>query len=160
MYPPSVEVFEAARLRLARTTIAGGETLRTAFTRATEISAHTFHVERVGIWLFERGGDLLHFVHQFSLSQQKHSSGEKLRRSDYPRYVASLEEHRNLVADDVRSHPLTLELGPYFEAHGITSLLDAPIFRAGDVVGVVCHEQVGPPRVWTEREQADRKSVV
>jgi signal transduction histidine kinase len=150
----SAEAFEAARLRLARTTIAGGGTLDGAFARATEISAATLGVERVGIWIFERGGDLLHCVHQFTLSSGEHTSGETLARSACRLYVASLEEHRSIVASDVRVHPLTKELGAYFEKHRIASLLDAPVFRSGDVVGVVCHEHTGPPRSWTERDQS------
>ena len=32
-------------------------------------------------------------------------------------------------------------------------MLDVPIWHHGEMVGVVCHEHVGPKREWTEAEQ-------
>ena len=49
---------------------------------------------------------------------------------------------------------------------GITSVLDATIRHGGEVVGVLCHEHIGPPRLWTADEQnfagsaADRVAAV
>jgi two-component system, cell cycle sensor histidine kinase and response regulator CckA len=46
--------------------------------------------------------------------------------------------------------PWTAELADeYLAPLGITSMLDAGIFVDGAMVGVVCHEHVGPPRQWT-----------
>ena len=50
--------------------------------------------------------------------------------------------------------PTTRELRQaYLEPLGITSMLDAPIYVDGRLVGVVCHEHVGPARVWTDAEK-------
>jgi GAF domain-containing protein len=40
----------------------------------------------------------------------------------------------------------------YLEPLGITSMLDAPIYFAGQVRGVVCHEHVGKPRAWSNED--------
>ena len=63
------------------------------------------------------------------------------------------------ATNDARTDPETRELRPYLERHGIRSMLDAPVFRNGDIVGVVCHEHVGEPRRWSESEQLFACSV-
>jgi signal transduction histidine kinase len=96
----------------------------------------------------------------YEASTQQHSSGAVLRAKDFPRYVQALEERRVVVAHDARSAVETRELAaPYLDVHGITSLLDSPIFRHGEIVGVVCHEHIGPMREWTVRERDFAGSV-
>ncbi len=76
-----------------------------------------------------------------------------IRRDDYPSYFGALGDYRAIVADDARTHPLTAELAAgYLVPNGITSMLDAPLLRHGEVAGVVCHEHVGPMRTWTPSE--------
>jgi signal transduction histidine kinase len=152
---------EAILLRLARLAVDEKQSLERVFARATALIAHTINVERVGIWLFEGARhERLRCACLYVRSADAHRSGELLRPVDFPRYCAALEERRVIVADDARSHPLTRELrAGYLEPHGITSMLDAPLFRHGEVVGVVCHEHVGPPRAWTDAETSFVVSV-
>jgi two-component system, cell cycle sensor histidine kinase and response regulator CckA len=96
----------------------------------------------------------------YEASSQQHSSGAVLLAKTYPRYVKALESRRVVVAHDARNAPETRELtAEYLDVHGITSLLDSPIFRHGEIVGVVCHEHVGPMREWTARERDFAGSV-
>jgi len=64
-----------------------------------------------------------------------------------------------LVANDALADPRTSELEPYLLANGISSILDAPIYCDGNVVGVVCHEHVGQQRKWSEREAGFASAV-
>ena len=60
---------------------------------------------------------------------------------------------RVVQADEAVLAPATKELeAAYLAPLGIGAMLDAPLFRNGKVVGVVCHEHVGPPRTWTSKE--------
>jgi signal transduction histidine kinase len=60
---------------------------------------------------------------------------------------------RVVQADEAALAPATRELEtPYLAPLGIGAMLDAPLFRNGKVVGVVCHEHVGPPRTWSTNE--------
>jgi signal transduction histidine kinase len=60
---------------------------------------------------------------------------------------------RVVQADEAAIAPATAELeAAYLSPLGIGAMLDAPLFRNGKVVGVVCHEHVGPPRTWTTKE--------
>ena len=127
---------------------------------ATEASAKTLEVERVGVWMLNDERSVLRAVDLYELSSDRHSSGVELQSSRYPRYFAALERGRSVVAHDARADPDTSEYaGCYLVPLGITSMLDAPIRKSGQLVGVVCHEHVGPRRVWAADEQDFAASV-
>lgn len=148
-------MYEAALDKLARLPIDEQRSLERMFAQATQLIARTLQVERVGIWLFEEGRSELRLACQYERGRDAYRSGDVLRESDYPGYMEALHEYRAIVADDARTHPLTRELADaYLVPHGITSMLDAPLQRHGEIVGVVCHEHVGSPRVWTHAETA------
>jgi PAS domain S-box-containing protein len=51
------------------------------------------------------------------------------------------------------THPATSGLiENYLKPLGITSLLDVPVWVRGEVVGVICHEHIGPAREWSAEE--------
>jgi signal transduction histidine kinase len=61
---------------------------------------------------------------------------------------------------DVCTDPVTLEFREtYFLPLGVSSMLDAPIYADGKVLGIVCHEHVGPEREWSRREMEFAASV-
>ena len=156
----SSSIFEATRLGLARLALDQANELTRAFERATAASAHALNVERVGIWFFNQDGSELSCATMYVTSTQRHISGAVLRARDYPCYVAALESRRVVVANDARTAPETRELtDTYLIPNNIGSLLDSPIFRHGDIVGVVCHEHVGKPREWTSRDRDFAGSV-
>ena len=145
--------FETARLRLARGSVEGGDSLASAFHSTTELAADTIRVERCGIWLFIEERRAIRCYDLFERSSRKHSEGAVLRAQDFPAYFAALERMRVVQADEAALAPATKELeAAYLSPLGIGAMLDAPLFRNGKVVGVVCHEHVGPPRMWTTKE--------
>ncbi len=151
---------ERARLELARTYIDDGVSLTRALEHATTVSAEVLQVERVGVWLFESVGAILRCKTLFERSRNRHTANYALASVHFPAYLRAIEERRELVADDAQTHPYTRELAEgYLTPLGITSLLDAPIYRRGVVIGVVCHEHVGPPRIWTQRDRAQAAGV-
>jgi signal transduction histidine kinase len=152
--------YEAALQNLARLPIDEQRSLERMFNQATKLIARTLSVERVGIWLFDETRSKLTCVCQYERARDAYRSGEVVSRAEYPTYVGALDDYRAIVADDARAHPLTSELGErYLVPHGITSMLDAPLMRHGEVVGVVCHEHVGKPRAWTHVETSFAASV-
>jgi PAS domain S-box-containing protein len=81
------------------------------------------------------------------------SPGARLAADSCPAYFRALATRRPIVANAVRTHPATSELvDAYLAPRGITSLLDAPVWLRGQVVGVLCHEHVGPAREWSAEE--------
>src|SRR4029077_7050153 len=81
------------------------------------------------------------------------SKGTRLGFSDCPAYIEALATKRPIVADRALTHPATSGLAEnYLRPLGISSLLDAPVWVRAEVVGVLCHEHIGPPREWSAEE--------
>ena len=152
--------FEIARLRMARMRVAGGDSLADFFAQLTKVAADTLSVERAGVWLYVDGRRALRCFHLYERAKDQHSEGVVLHAADFPTYFRALEERRDIPAAEALSNPLTNELREaYLEPLGIVSMLDAPVFRDGEVIGVVCHEHRGAPRQWTAEERDFAGSV-
>ncbi|MFO0571185.1 MAG: GAF domain-containing sensor histidine kinase [Polyangiaceae bacterium] len=145
--------YETARLRLARFRAEGAQARQLGAKNALQISAVALGVERVGVWMFDSRATRIECVQLFELSTRSFRAAPPLQAREFPRYFAALRERRAIAADQAQSDPITAELtGSYLVPNGITSMLDAPIIREGNVVGVVCHEHVGEPRVWMQKD--------
>ncbi|MDD5672417.1 MAG: diguanylate cyclase, partial [Candidatus Omnitrophica bacterium] len=120
----------------------------------TKADAETLEVERVTVWLYEKDYSKVYCADQYELTPDKHIGGLGLISERYPEYFESLEKNRFISVHNVHSDPRTRELAEtYFYPLGITSILDAPIRLNGKTVGVLCHEHVGPARMWSVDEQ-------
>lgn len=151
---------DQASLQLARLRVDGDPTLRKAWRSLSVIVADALQVERIGIWLTIDNGQAIRCEHLYQASVGQSFHGVVLRANDFPEYFAAMEHHRIIVANDARTMPVTASLRePYLEPLGIASMLDAPIFRGGQAVGVVCHEHVGSPRQWNDVEGAFAATV-
>ena len=127
---------------------------------AVERAAETLEVERVSFWRFNEERTILRCEDLYEMSLDRHSSGLELESSRYPRYFAALELGRGVVAHDAHRDPDTSEFSEsYLKPLGVSSMLDAPVRRAGRLSGVVCHEHVGPARVWEADEQEFAASI-
>jgi two-component system cell cycle sensor histidine kinase/response regulator CckA len=144
--------FETARLRLAGIKAEGQQSRLVAYRSACERSARTLGVERVSVWFFNEARDALTRVIQYTLSTNAFDQGGEIRQRGAEGYFAALRSRRIVAARDALADPRTSQLDAYLKREGVTALLDAPIYRDGEVVGVVCHEHVGGSRDWTEHE--------
>lgn len=71
----------------------------------------------------------------------------------YPQYYAALVSNRPVIANDAQADPATCEFREHYLAPlGITSMLDVPVWLDGRVVAVICHEHIGPKRLWSAEE--------
>jgi signal transduction histidine kinase len=152
--------YETARLRLARYRMEGEQARARAAAHAAQVSAEALGVERVGVWLFRERARKLVCMSQYVRSRSEHSAGQTLLCEEYPAYVEAVMTRRIIAADDARTHACTRELAAtYLDAFGIRSMLGAPIIREGRVIGVVCHEHVGEPRAWVQKDLEFASSV-
>src|SRR5882672_4384942 len=126
-----------------------------SFRRLCEGAASTLDVERVGVWLFNL--DHTEMACRCLYIRSRHAfekEGKVLRARDFPRYFSALEESRVVAASDALRDPRTAEFSdPYLKPQGILSMMDAPIRLHGNLVGVLCHEHIGPPRDWPLEDQ-------
>jgi GAF domain-containing protein len=98
--------------------------------------------------------DVLRCVDLFERTAGLHSSGAVLRADAFPAYFAALETERTVAAHDAHRDPRTTCFSvPYLTPLGIDSMLDVPIWTGGKMIGVVCHEHVGPARTWSHDDE-------
>jgi hypothetical protein len=131
--------------------------LNKAIARATEVAAAALEVARVSIWRLELITPhvmSLRCVDLFERAAGLHSSGAVLRADAFPSYFAALETERTIAANDAHRDPRTSGFSvPYLTPLGINSMLDVPIWTGSKMIGVVCHEHVGPARVWSHDDE-------
>lgn len=141
-------------IRLAKSEAMRVGDLSASLQEITEAAAHTLGIARVNIWLYDETRSKISCIEHYEPKTRDHTSGVELNACDYPLYFQALEEERAILAHDARTDPRTREFKEgYLDVLGITSMLDAPIRVGGSVVGIVCHEHIGPARVWTLEEQ-------
>ncbi len=145
--------FETARLELARLRVKPEVGQEVTLQNALRLTARTLKVERVGYWVFSDDATTLTNRLNYSLTTDEYGAGGVVAGGPYPRYWAALREQRVIAVADAVTDPRTSELGSsYLTPLGIGAMMDAPVFRAGALIGVVCHEHVGGPRTWTADE--------
>lgn len=147
-------------VELARSKIFQQGNLNAVLREITETTAQTLLVQRVGVWLYNQERSKIECIDLYDVSTKEHSFGNSLSQKNYPAYFQALEEERTIAANDARNDTRTKELSEsYLSVLGITSLLDAPIWLEGRLVGVVCHEHIGESRQWTLEEETFAGSI-
>jgi len=122
--------------------------------RVNEAGSATLDVQRMSVWLCDADQTRLSCVDLFERQAGRHSSGLELLSRDYSPYFRALRAERTIAAHDARTDPRTSCFAKgYLEPLGIHSLLDVPIWLGRKMVGVLCHEQVGTKRTWTQDDE-------
>ncbi|HYI10478.1 MAG TPA: EAL domain-containing protein [Thermoanaerobaculia bacterium] len=125
-----------------------------------EAAAETLEVERVGIWFFTPDRQAIRCIELFERTPRLHTAGTELRAAQFPVYFRALETERVITAHDARLDPRTSAFNEtYLTPLGVSSMLDAPVRRMGQITGVVCVEHVGPARTWTVEDETFASSV-
>lgn len=122
----------------------------------TETAARALHTARASVWLLGEDHQDLTCVDLYEVAENRHTSGMVLRAKDYPKYFAAMLEEETIAADDAHADPRTAEFSATYSIPlGIGALLDAPIRTGLRLVGVLCHEHIGPARAWGLGERKD-----
>ena len=142
--------YESARLELARLRLGGGDARAAAMRQVAQTTARALGVERVGIWAFKGAGGGLMGVCQFDLRSDTFPPTGLPDGLPMPLLLAEISKRRVVAIAEARTDLRTSELRQgYLDVNGIESLLAAPVIRDGNVVGVICCEQVGTVRPWS-----------
>lgn len=129
------------------------ENLDQAFNRATEISANTLDIARVSIWLYNDDYTSI-LCHNLYVKDKGHEKGFELFENDFPNYFKALQSRKMIVVNQAREDKRTNEFTEsYLVPNNIYSMLDAPIYYAGEIIGVVCHEFTNSVHKWSSQEQ-------
>jgi len=139
---------------LMHSQVLGQNDVAQAFKQITETASEVLEVERASVWRLVESGAAIECIDLFERSAGRHTSGTRISAADAPRYFAALQRERAIRAHDARTDKRTSEFRKgYLVPLGITSMLDAPVFLRGKMVGVVCHEHTGRARRWKLHEE-------
>jgi PAS domain S-box-containing protein len=142
---------QAALLEMAKMSCSD---LDSSLKSTTEIDARTLGVDRVSIWFFNPEHTEITCHDLYNRPEGVHDKGMVLKAKDYPGYFKALEESRVIAADRAGSDARTCEFADsYLTPRGIVSMMDIPIRRQGEIIGILCHEHTGRERKWTLEEQ-------
>ncbi len=131
-----------------------------AFQVVTRVASQSLRVARASIWFFTEAHAAIRCADLYEQSTDAHSSGTELPATAFPRYFSALATEDVIVANQAQTDSTTSEFtASYLIPLGITSMLDVPIRAEGKMVGVICHEHIGPARIWTAEEQQFATSV-
>ena len=123
--------------------------------RVVQVAARYMGVGQVSIWCMNQGQNSLDCVCQFDSRVGLTRPVKSLGRDQHPTYFSELANNRVMAVADALNDAMTVELiDGYIKPLKIASLLDAPIWLDGEIVGVVCHEHSGTPRVWRDEDVA------
>lgn len=139
---------------LARSEAIDSGDLAAAFAEITVAASKGLDIERVGVWLYEDDTkDAMSSPDLYLRTTDEHTKAPVLSHTAFPTYFSELAKERVIPAGDAHTHLATAELSEaYLTPLGIGALLDAPIRFGGKMVGLVCHEHVGPARQWSQDE--------
>jgi transcriptional regulator with GAF, ATPase, and Fis domain len=127
------------------------ETLR----RVNEAAGATLDCARVSVWFHDDKGTQITCADLFEKKSGAHSAGVVLHQKDFPSYFKAVASEVTIAAHDAHTDPRTSCFSEvYLKPLGINSMLDVPIWVDGKMVGVVCHEHVGPQRLWNSDEES------
>ncbi len=135
--PGTSSLFEATRLGLSRISLSHADGLARALEQACKVSGQALGVERTGVWFLSSDGAALRCGTLFELSLDRHSTGGVVPIASPASYLKALEERRVLSTADT---------------------LDAPVFRLGEVVGIVRHQH-NAEKQWSSRDRHFAGSV-
>ena len=145
---------QAALLDLTRNSVLQSGLLDHALKEITRTTASTLGVSRASVWLLSEDRRVLQCKDLYEASVDRHSAGMELQATAYPAYFQELLSGRAIDAADARTDSRTAEFTDhYLIPLGITAMLDIPIRFKGRLVGILCHEHIGPPRSWMLEEQ-------
>ena len=119
-----------------------------------EMAVMTLQVERVSMWRFEGNRSAIVCQGLFKLTGGVYETGSRLGREVAPAYFDAIEKERVIAARDAMTDPRTRDFKTsYLEPLDIHAMLDVPLRRGTDVIGVLCAEHIGAARTWTIDEQ-------
>lgn len=119
-----------------------------------EMSAKAVKATRVNAWLFDPAREYIEPIGNFDVRVGKMIPQEVLPVIEMPTYFRLFESEKIILANDAQHSRYTSELNEaYLKPNRIVSLMDIPLRSEGQIIGVICFEQVDETRDWTLNDQ-------
>ena len=128
--------------------------LESTVRRVTEAACSALNVERVSVWFLDSECTRIVCADLFERAIARHSSGTTLNAVDFAPYFSALMRERTIAAHEANTDPRTSCFSQvYLKPLGIGAMLDVPIWASEKMVGVICHEHIGPSRRWSTDDE-------
>lgn len=128
--------------------------LHDAIYEILDMSAKAVHVTRVNAWLYDENHENIECIGNYDLRYGKMVPQESLPVIEMPNYFKLFENEKIILASDAQKSALTAELNEsYLVPNGIVSIMDIPLRSEGEIIGVICFEQVDLYRDWSIKDQ-------
>ena len=156
--PVAAERFTRALVDLTRTVWHPDCTFDTALAAICAVAAGAMQVERVTAWRHDAAAGELRSLCAFDHDAADAAAIEReavLPLADYEEALADVRTFEAVEFDSSGAGADTPRgLHAYVHGHRIRSLLYAPAWLDGELLGVLCHESVDRVRHWTREEIA------
>jgi diguanylate cyclase (GGDEF)-like protein len=137
-----------------------GQDRQTKLQRILTASTSQLGVDRASIWSLSENKTFIFCEILYNSQSGKIEKGLQLFKKHYPNYFEAILENKFIDANDARHDPRTNEFTEsYLEPLGIYSMLDAPIFSAGEFWGILCLEHTGSRKDWDIAEISYAASI-
>jgi PAS domain S-box-containing protein len=112
----------------------------------------TMGVDRCSIWLYDENKTSITCEQLYIKATDSWQEDMILRKQDFEPYFRALIDNPIIIANEAELHPATkCFTGSYLKPTGIKSMLDVPIIYKGDIIGVICIENL-TKRDWLDVE--------
>lgn len=118
------------------------------------IGAHFLKIERSNCWLVNAELTALDSILSYERSSSIYSIEPSILFKSIPNYIQRLYKNDIIISLDARNEVFNRELlENYLIPNNIYSMIEVPLFIAGDFKGVICFEQTDHMREWSIDEQ-------
>lgn len=119
-----------------------------------ESCSRAMSTTRVNAWLFDENKNEIQCIGNFDARKNELIPQSALPRIAMPFYFSLFETEKIIITANTFTETKTAELFEfYLKPLDIQSLMDVPVRIEGEMIGVICFENVGAPRIWTLQEQ-------
>ncbi|MBB77519.1 MAG: hypothetical protein CL844_00780 [Crocinitomicaceae bacterium] len=125
-----------------------------------KLATESLDCERANAWIFNDDMSVLESLMSYVKTGDTYNIEPELHRVDLPKYFNELTKNEILISNDAVKEDLNSELVDiYLNPNKIKSMIDIPIRSEGEMIGVVCFEQVNTFRKWTHEERRFAQSL-
>ena len=125
-----------------------------------KLASESLDCERANAWIFNDDMSVLESLMSYVKTPNTYNIEPELHRIDLPKYFNELMKNKILISNDAVREDLNSELVDiYLNPNKIKSKIDIPIRSEGEMIGVVCFEQVNTFRKWTHEERRFAQSL-
>ncbi|MCP1415783.1 diguanylate cyclase (GGDEF)-like protein/PAS domain S-box-containing protein [Pseudomonas laurylsulfativorans] len=139
-------------LLLTRQRYSSNNSLREAAELITRSACDIYQIDCASLWSLE--GSMLAPISAYHRANQEYLLPQPIDVSVFPDYLDALHTGRAIDAHNAMRDPRTREMAESLRPRDVNAMLDASIRVDGQVVGVLCLEQIGATRAWQSDEIA------